>query len=69
VIVPAVLPTAMQPRTRTVPAPLPVAPANLPVPPTTVSLMSRNCGFPGRGKQISPLFPELPGEVKANPLG
>lgn len=47
VIVPAVLPMATPPVTLTVPVPFPVAPANMPVPPMTVSVMSRKFGLPG----------------------
>ena len=49
---PDVLPIAMQPWSVTDPAPLPVAPAKLPVAPMIVSLMSRNCGFPGTSGKL-----------------
>ncbi len=64
-IVPDVLPIATPPCSETVPLPLPEAPARLPVPPTMVSLMSRDCGLPPTGNPRYPLPPELPATVQA----
>ena len=52
VIVPEVLMIATPPATFTVPDPLPDAPANGPVPPRIVCVISWNCGFPVNPKPM-----------------